>query len=806
MSMKKIPAGLEELSGVKAWLCYAESYDSSKHHGTGGYSKLPFSALSLRSVGWEHNLSDFATAAGRIGQAIPGAKVKTKPRRDSPSQIVPAVVSGIGFYLPKSGYICIDLDEVYNGTYGTLTEEASQIVRICGSYTEISPSWRGLHIIVRAEGAPDFSVWDTSQAKGKPDTRGGTAGEYQILPGYMTVTGQAHIRSQPLRALTPEEWAQLSAFFTRPAKPEPVTSPAAGASSVTSSGSPSPSQVLRAQPQAVSGDGSLTQSERLERWQELLPTLSDDDLLTRIFKANHKAEDLFTNAWSGYGYESSSEADAALLALFLSYTQDTETAKRLFKQSKLYQGDKDPKQRGDAYINLTLRSVEVNGISPLAGFIDFTRDDRRNYAIGHEAPLAWPDEAAGAPSVTSSGQAQPSAQSQARAPQGSVLRQVQAAAQTLTGPIDWEKARGAYFDPSEEEIPEGFPFSTGLPNVDEVIGGGIFPYVYTLGAISSLGKTSLAVQIADYVAGHGRPVLYFSLEMNKKDLRAKSLSRRMYLLAEKETKHASVSFGAYTSTEVLFPSTRHKDTGPTAEDLTARLERAKNGYIDEEGRNIYYITGTGSIRADYLVQTVETFMDLHPDWPQPFVVVDYLQILAAEDPHDTDKIRVDKATLKLVTLSHDKHVPMLAISSFNRDSYSSPVTESAYKESGTVEYSADVLMGLQPQGMQKGSGPSVKAANLQCCEDCKRSPDVRHIELKVLKTRLAPPLNEAKLEYRPGFNLFREDNSGFVYKPSEGAETVTNDKGQGTGGPSGNNGRGAPQPGSRKGGSRSNPL
>ena len=224
--------------------------------------------------------------------------MKTKPRRDSPSQIVPAVVSGIGFYLPKSGYICIDLDEVYNGTYGTLTEEASQIVRICGSYTEISPSWRGLHIIVRAEGAPDFSVWDTSQAKGKPDTRGGTAGEYQILPGYMTVTGQAHIRSQPLRALTPEEWAQLSAFFTRPA---------AGASSVTSSGqAPATPQGLRAQaqPQAVSGDGSLTQSERLERWQELLPTLSDDDLLTRIFKANHKAEDLFTNAGSGYGYKS----------------------------------------------------------------------------------------------------------------------------------------------------------------------------------------------------------------------------------------------------------------------------------------------------------------------------------------------------------------------------------------------------------------------------------------------------------------------------------------------------------------------
>lgn len=801
MSMKKIPAGLEELSGVKAWLCYAESYDSSKHHGTGGYSKLPFSALSLRSVGWEHNLSDFATAAGRIGQAIPGAKVKTKPRRDSPSQIVPAVVSGIGFYLPKSGYICIDLDEVYNGTYGTLTEEASQIVRICGSYTEISPSWRGLHIIVRAKGAPDFSVWDTSQAKGKPDTRGGTAGEYQILPGYMTVTGQAHIRSQPLRALTPEEWAQLSAFFTRPAKPEPVTSPAAGASSVTSSGSPSPSQVLRAQPQAVSGDGSLTQSERLERWQELLPTLSDDDLLTRIFKANHKAEDLFTNAWSGYGYESSSEADAALLALFLSYTQNTETAKRLFRQSQLYQGDKDPKQRGDAYINLTLRSVEGNGITPLAGFIDFTRDDRRNYAIGHEAPeapLDWGDSIsaetpAEAPSVTSSGQPQPSAQAQAGAPQGSVLRQVQATAQALTTKpaFDWEKYAGAHFDPDEDNIPEGYPIPTGIPNFDEALAGGIYPALYVIGAISSLGKTSLVVQLADTVARSGRPVLYFSLEMSRRELRAKSLSRLMFTGAANSRQ--AQSWSAYTATEILFPSTRHKDNNPTAEDLTARLEAAKKDYSEHEGHNVYYLTGIGTIKAAKIAELTRAFMLAHPDRLKPLVIVDYLQILAAEDPHDTDKTRTDKAVVALKRLSAKEKIPVIAVSSFNRENYTSPVSEAAFKESGAVEYSADVLIGLQPNGMKPALTKENIYYNMCCCAECKSDPISRHLEAKVLKSRVGVPGKAAKLEYRPGYNIFRDESPDYKYKPKD-TEILNWETGQGTG--SGQKGKG------RKGKSR----
>ena len=773
MSMN-LPEELSTLSTKQAWLCYAEDYSATKHNGSGGYSKIPYSALTLKATAWQKNLSDFATAAGRIGQAIPGAQVHTRK-----NVIQPATVKGIGFYLPKSGYIGIDLDEVYDGNSGRMTEEAAAIVRLCGSYTEISPSWRGLHIIVAAEGAPDFKQWETTKAGGKPDiySSGISAepprGEYQILPGYMTVTGQKHIRSQPLRALTPEEWAQLSAFFTRPAKPEPVTSPEQEAPSVTSSGSPSPSQVLRAQPQAVSGDGSLTQSERLSRWQELLPTLSDDDLLTRIFKANHKAEDLFTGDW--HGYQSSSEADAALLALFLSYTLNRETAKRLFIQSALYQGDKDPKRRGYAYINLTLRSVEANGITPLAGFIDFTRDDRRNYAIGHEAPVNWGiDEPAGAPSVTSSGQAQPSAQYQAGAPQGSVLRQVQATAQAFTTKpaFDWSKAAGAYFEPDEESIPEGYPIPTGLKGLDKALAGGLFPVLYVMGAISSLGKTSLAVQLADTIAESGRPVLYFSLEMAKRELRAKSLSRLMYIKG---------SLKAYTSTEIVYPATRQD------KDFTEEFDIAKADYSQHIGRNIYYVTGIGSIMAKDISGRVKNFLDLHPDTPKPVVFVDYLQILKGEDPHETDKQRIDEAVVTLKRLSAREKITVFVISSFNRDNYTSQVSETAFKESGAVEYSADVLLGLQPAGMRADGEKGAAAENLQLCERCKKGqqdpdrPGLRLLELKVLKSRVGVPYGSAWLEYNPGYNQFSDGR-----EPK--ATTIRHEVGQGTGGPSGNNG------------------
>jgi len=793
MSMKKIPVGLEKLSGLTQWLCYAMDWNADRQH----YSKLPFSALTLMAIGWEHNLSDFATAAGRIGQAIPGAKVRTKPRRGSPSQIVPAKVSGVGFRFTGSDYIGIDLDHVYNGTSGAMTEEASAIVRLCGSYTEVSPSGDGLHIIVRREGAPDFSLWETTKAGGKTDIYSSAfsadkpRGEYQILSTlYMTVTGQRHVRSQPLRALTPEEWAQLSAFFTRPVKPEPVTSPTEGASSVTSSGSSSAPQnpTGRAQPQAVSGDGSLSQSERLSRWQELLPTLSDDDLLTRIFKANHKAEDLFTGDW--HGYQSSSEADAALLALFLSYTLNRETAKRLFIQSALYQGDKDPKRRGYAYINLTLRSVEANGITPLAGFIDFTRDGRRNYAIGHEAPLAWPDEAAGASSVTSSSQAQPSAQSQAGAPQGSAFAQAQATAQAFTTKpaFDWSKAAGAYFEPDEEQIPEGYPIPTGLKGLDKALAGGLFPVLYVMGAISSLGKTSLAVQLADTVARGGRPVIYVSLEMAKRELRAKSISRLMYRAGPSK---------AYTSTEILYPATRQ------SKDFTEELELAKAEYSQHEGSNLYYLTGIGSIKTNEISRLVRHFIATHPEELRPVVFVDYLQILAAEDPHETDKQRIDEAVVTLKRLSAGLRIPVFVISSFNRDNYTSPVTETAFKESGAVEYSADVLLGLQPAGMKSDGEKGATAENVQLCERCKKGeqdpdrPGLRLLELKVLKSRVGVPYGSAWLEYNPGYNQFSDGR-----EPK--ATTIRHEVGQGTGGPEGNSGKGASK--NRRGGSRDNAL
>ena len=66
---------------------------------------------------------------------------------------------------------------------------------------------------------------------------------------------------------------------------------------------------------------------------------------------------------------------------------------------------------------------------------------------------------------------------------------------------------------------------TGFKYLDEQLGGGIRTGLYVLGAIPSLGKTTLVLQMADNLAKQGEKVLIFSLEQSKFELVAKAISR-----------------------------------------------------------------------------------------------------------------------------------------------------------------------------------------------------------------------------------------------------------------------------------------
>ena len=75
---------------------------------------------------------------------------------------------------------------------------------------------------------------------------------------------------------------------------------------------------------------------------------------------------------------------------------------------------------------------------------------------------------------------------------------------------------------------------TNFNDFDNALDGGLYSGLYFIGAISSLGKTTFCLQIADQIARQKQDVLIFSLEMARDELMAKSVSRLTFINAQKQ--------------------------------------------------------------------------------------------------------------------------------------------------------------------------------------------------------------------------------------------------------------------------------
>ena len=278
--------------------------------------------------------------------------------------------------------------------------------------------------------------------------------------------------------------------------------------------------------------------------------------------------------------------------------------------------------------------------------------------------------------------------------------------------------------------------STGFPALDAVLDGGLYEGLYIIGAISSLGKTTLALQIVDQIAASGRDCLVFSLEMARAELMSKSISRLTLTgitSAGGDTRNAKTARG-------ITAGERYRHYNPTEIEL---IENAVKAYAEYAGR-IYIYEGVGDIGAEQVRAIVDKHRRITGN--SPVVLVDYLQILAPADVRATDKQNTDKAVLEMKRISRDYKIPVIGISSFNRDNYSAPVSMISFKESGAIEYSSDVLIGLQLEGV------GTKEFDV----DEAKAETPRKIELKILKNRNGATGGAVLYHYYPQFNYFQE--------------------------------------------------
>jgi hypothetical protein len=215
---------------------------------------------------------------------------------------------GIGFVVTTNDpYVGIDLDKCRDPETGVIEPWALAIVEAFATYTELSPSGTGVHIIGRG------SI---------PGDRNRT-GQIEMYDRgrFFTFTGQ------PLEGYEQITDCQdaLDTFYaeTFPTKP---TTPRLATSTVLS--------------------------------------LDDREIIDAAQRINPKFTGLF-DAGETSGYPSHSEARSALVYLLAGYSKDPAQLERLFQASALYREDKWPRE-GQKLINDALRDVTWQYESPRA--------------------------------------------------------------------------------------------------------------------------------------------------------------------------------------------------------------------------------------------------------------------------------------------------------------------------------------------------------------------------------------------------------------------------------------------------------
>ena len=274
---------------------------------------------------------------------------------------------------------------------------------------------------------------------------------------------------------------------------------------------------------------------------------------------------------------------------------------------------------------------------------------------------------------------------------------------------------------------------TGFSNLD-VLCGGLYPGLYVIGAISSLGKTTFTHQLGDQLAGMGDHVLFFSLEQNRLEMVTKSLSR----ITARNNKDKAVSAikirGGELTPEVIAAAEEYSKVADHISVIECNFDT-----------NIYSI-----------VEYTKAYMQATQ--VKPVVIVDYLQIIPPTDPRQGDKEKVDNIVRGLKKLQSENDLVVFVISSINRANYLTPIDFESFKESGGIEYTADVVWGLQLQILNDdlfNSEKKIKEKREKVRQAKKAIP--REIELVCLKNRYGVSSYSCGFKYDPRFDLFEPD-------------------------------------------------
>ena len=214
--------------------------------------------------------------------------------------------------------------------------------------------------------------------------------------------------------------------------------------------------------------------------------------------------------------------------------------------------------------------------------------------------------------------------------------------------------------------PGGMPIMSGFPHLDEYLGGLQRADLVILGARPSMGKSSLAVNMAVNAAKSGHTCGVFSLEMTREQLAMRVLASEAGIDSHR------LRLGLYTHLE----EGRIIDSIGRLSDLPV--------FIDDTPYQ-----GMADMRSKASLLALERGLDL--------LVVDYLQLVQGRQRWgQSNRVQeITEISRELKVLAGDLKVALIACSQLNRMVESRPNNRprlSDLRDSGSIEQDADVVM------------------------------------------------------------------------------------------------------------------
>jgi replicative DNA helicase len=208
---------------------------------------------------------------------------------------------------------------------------------------------------------------------------------------------------------------------------------------------------------------------------------------------------------------------------------------------------------------------------------------------------------------------------------------------------------------------------TGFTDLDALTGGLHAGELVIIAGRPSMGKTSLAMNIAESVGvGDGKPVLVVSLESSASEL----ADRLLCSAAEVNTYRAR-------------NGTLSKDERERIVKAAGRLSAGKMLLEDSANRSVAEIASIARRASRKLKE------------PVALIVIDYLQLIEPDNPKDSRQEQVAKISRRLKALGRDLNCPVLCLAQLNRAAEEAKDHRprlSHLRESGSIEQDADVVI------------------------------------------------------------------------------------------------------------------